>query len=239
MVRVRAHERTFDFSDIPCESRARSIAVFIALVLEPPSFIEPSPPAEAPREVDAREPSVSEASPVTLRGETGAIVRAAPTSNTTNTPTALGWGARLVWGKRLGLSTGLSGFLPHDYRYARGTVRVVGARIDAALRGSLDAGRMTFFLELGPQLAWTSNRGQEVANARSVQRLEVVAKTRGGARWNLTRNAGVFVALHTALVPRPANYLLNPDEYVGSAPSLWFGAQLGLSFAISPSARLH
>jgi hypothetical protein len=204
--------------------------------LEPPSFAHPTPPDPEPEVVDEREPSAPKAAPATLRWETGPLVRSAPTSNTTNTPIALGWDARIVWGKRFGLSSGLAGFLPYDYRYDLATVRVVRVRIDGGLRGSLDAGKFTFFLELGPELAWTSNRGQEVAEARSEQRLEVAAKTRAGARWNLTRNSGLFTALHAALTPRPSHSQLNPDQAVGSAPDLWLGAELGLSFDVSPTA---
>lgn len=239
LVRIRHQERSFDFSESPCESRARSVAVFIALVLEPPSFLESSPPAPPPApsvEVDEREFRVLETDPAVLRWETSPLVRVAPASDTTNTPLALGWDARLVWGKRLALSAGVAGFLPYEYRYDSAVVRVTRVRFDGALRGSLDAGVTTFFLELGPELAWTSSRGEEVLNARTEQRLEVAVKTRAGARWNFPRNVGLFTALRAALDPRPSNYRLNPDQDVGSAPSLWLGVELGLSFVISPAA---
>lgn len=243
LVRIHQQERNFDFSGTSCGSRARSVAVFIALILEPPSFLESSPPPSQPAppsvEVDERESRVFEAAPAVLRFETSPLVHIAPSSGTTNTPVALGWDARVVWGERLGLSAGVAGFLPYDYRYDSGVVRVTRVRIDAALRGSLDVGVTTFFLELGPELAWTSSWGKQVLNPRNEQRLEVTAKTRAGARWNVTRSMGLFTALHAALDPRPSNYQLNPDQDVGSAPSLWLGAELGLSFVIAPAASVR
>lgn len=227
-VQVATEERVLRDPERSCSERARAVAVFIALVLDPPvlSFGEPvvrpvGPPAPAPRPRDG--------APLTL--ELGPLLEMAPLSDAAQVPIAGGFGARLAWGRGLGLAFGAALLLPTRMKLPEANARLVWIPFDVSVRASSYFGPIKLGAELGPELALLFASGESVNNPRTSTRLEVGARAAGSLTWDMSSHLGAFLTVFSIWRPQPYEFRVNPDLESGTTPPLWLGASLGLSLS--------
>jgi hypothetical protein len=230
-VQVAAEERVLRDPQRSCGERARAVAVFIALVLDPPvlSFGEPAlrpaapppaPPAPKPREGGA---------PLTL--ELGPLLEVAPVSDAAHTPVAGGFGGRLAWGRGLAVAFGAALLLPTRMQLPQANARLVWIPFDVSARVSTHLGPIKLGAELGPELALLFASGENVVNPRTSTRLEVGARVAGSLTWDMSSHLGAFLTAFSVWRPEPYEFRVNPDLESGMTPPLWIGASLGLSLS--------
>lgn len=230
-VHVANEERVLKDPQRSCSERARAVAVFIALVLDPPvlSFGEPAPrPAPPPPPPPAPTP-VREGAP--LRLELGPLLEMAPISDSTRPPLAGGFGARLAWGNSVALAVGAALLLPTRLELPEADARVVWLPLDVALRGSTRSGPLRLSAELGPELAILFASGEGVNNPRTSARLEVGARLAGSVAYDMSSHLGAFLTLFSVWRPRPYEFRVNPELESGTTPPVWIGASLGLALS--------
>ncbi|HVY30865.1 MAG TPA: hypothetical protein VHB79_30105 [Polyangiaceae bacterium] len=232
-VRVDHQERAFRDPERACRERARTAAVFIGLVLDPPILPEvkpaspppppPPPPPPLPRPA-ARPPGT----PLTL--ELGPLLEAAPISDAAQLPLAGGFGGRLVWGRAWGIAVGAAFLLPTRLALPAADARLVWLPFDLSLRKTYETDVISLAGELGPEAALLFVTGDRVKNPRTSTRLEVGARAALSLTWSMSQHLGAFLTLFGVYRPRPYEFKVNPDLESGSTPPLWLGASLGLSF---------
>jgi hypothetical protein len=230
-IRVATEERVFKDAGRSCGERARTAAVFIGLVLDPPIFPETKPevaaaPAPPPRVVATRPPR--RVTPLTL--ELGPLLQVAPVSDATQLPLAGGFGGRLAWGRGLAVAAGAAFLLPTRLALPVADARVVWLPFDVSLRASHDAGPVAMAAELGPELALLFASGDRVKNPRTSTRLELGARGALSLTWGMSSQLGAFVTFFGVWRPKPYAFRVNPDLESGTTPPVWVGASLGLSF---------
>jgi hypothetical protein len=240
-------KRSFQEPQRLCEERARAAAVFLGLILEPPTFFsltELSPDEAALAEEEPQlETTGEELGDVPLRShdsgrpgewrntwEGGALVRLAPHSSTNSVPVQWGLQARGIWGREGALSLGIKAFLPHSLNFDEADVSVTRAAGDVSFRLRKAFEVHSLALELGPELSLVATRGVKVTRPQSELRLETGARAAISAMSRFSAKWGAFVAAEGVLVPRPSRYWLLPERSLGTAPALWLGTTLGLAW---------
>lgn len=232
-VRIGEELRVFRDRERGCAERARSSAVFIGLVLDPPLLPEeppPSPPSGAAAAV--RAPAPSEAKPKTssyLTLELGPLLQAAPDAAAAQVPLAGGFGSRIVWGSSWGIALGAAFLLPTRLRLPAADARVVWIPFDLSLRLRLGGEELSWSMELGPEAALLFATGDRVQNPRTSTRLELGARGALSASWGMSTHVGAFVTLFSVWRPKPYEFKVNPGVESGTTPAWWLGSALGLS----------
>jgi hypothetical protein len=232
-VRVASQERLFRDPERSCRERARTAAVFIGLVLDPPILPEAKPPAPPPPVPPAPPPApptptVEAATPLAI--QLGPLLEAAPISDAAEVPRAGGFGARLAWGRALGVAVGAAFLLPTRLALPRADARLVWLPFDVSLRTTHEAGPVALSGELGPELALLFASGDRVKNPRTSTRVEVGARAAVSLTYSMSAHLGAFVTLFGVWRPRPYEFRVNPALASGTTPPVWLGASLGLSF---------
>lgn len=235
-VRVAGQERRFRDPDHACRERARTAAVFIGLVLDPPVLPEvqpepprPTPPPAAPPPPEpAPQPEPTRSTPLTA--ELGPLLQAAPISDAKQVPLVGGFGGRLIWGRELGLSLGVAFLLPARLALPAADARLVSLPFDVSLRSTYEAGVIALSGELGPEAALLFVSGDRVRNPRTSTRLELGARGALSLTWSMSQHLGAFATLFGVWRPRPYEFRVNPNLESGRTPPLWVGVSLGLSF---------
>ena len=228
-VRVASEERVFKDAGRACVERARTAAVLIALVLEPPTFPD-AKPAPSPPPPQPAPPPASPRHAVPLTFEFGPLLQAAPASDAAQLPVAGGFGGRLAWGRAWGVSAGAAFLLPTRLALPAADARLVWVPFDVALRATREAGPVALSAELGPELAMLFASGERVNNPRTSLRLEAGARGALSLTWGMSSQLGAFFTLFGVWRPKPYSFRVNPGLPSGTTPSLWVGAALGLSF---------
>jgi hypothetical protein len=229
-IRVANEERIFKDAGRSCLERARNAAVFIGLVLDPPVLPEAErPKAVAPAHERTRAVPRRAVTPLTL--ELGPLLQAAPISDASQLPLAGGFGARLAWGRALGVSVGAAFLLPTRLALPAADARLVWLPFDVALRTTHHFTPLAWSAELGPELALLFATGDRVNNPRTSTRLEVGARAACSLTWGMSSQLGAFATLFGSWRPRPYAFRVNPELESGTTPPLWLGASLGLSFS--------
>jgi hypothetical protein len=231
-VRVGPEVRVFRDPGRACTERARSSAVFIGLVLDPPLLPEaPEPKPSAPAKVAATPPP-TEPKPrpsAHLVLELGPLLQAAPISDSAQLPLAGGFGGRLAWGKTWGAAFGAAFLLPTRLHLPAADARVVWLPFDLSLRLTQGGPALSWSAELGPELALLFATGEGVDNPRTSTRVELGARGAVSLSWGMGSHVGAFVTLFSELRPKPYDFRVNPDMASGSSPAWWLGSSLGLS----------
>ena len=227
-VEVGAERRVFRDPDRACSERARSSAVFIGLILDPPLLPEAEPAASPPRDV-APAAAPPPATGPHLAVELGPLIEAAPISDAAALPLAGGFGGRLAWGRTFALSLGAAFLLPTRLELPQADARLVWLPFDVSLRASREAGPVRLAAELGPELALLFASGDRVENPRTSTRLEVGGRGAGSLTWGMSPHLGAFVTLFAVWRPKPYEFRVNPDLASGTTPPLWIGTSLGLA----------
>lgn len=230
-VEVAREERVLRDPQRGCSERARAVAVFIALVLDPPVLsFEPKPrPATPPPAPPAPTSPVKGGAPLTL--ELGPVLQMAPLSDAAQLPIAGGFGGRLAWGRTVAVSFGAGLLLPTRLQLPQADARLVWLPFDVSLRLSHAIGAVRVAAELGPELALLFASGEAVKNPRTSTRLEVGARLAGSLTWDMSTHLGAFLTVFSLWRPQPYEFRVAPDLESGTTPPLWLGASLGLSLS--------
>jgi hypothetical protein len=231
-IRVATEERVFKDAGRSCAERARTAAVFIGLVLDPPIFPEakPAPPPPVPRPAARVAPPPPAQPSTSLTLELGPLLQAAPVSDASQVPLAGGFGGRLAWGRSLGVAVGAAFLLPTRLALPAADARLVWLPFDVSLRATQRVGPVALAGELGPELALLFASGDRVKNPRTSTRLEVGARGALSLTWSMSSQLGAFLTVFGVWRPKPYSFRVNPDLASGTTPGVWLGASLGLSF---------
>ena len=231
-VRVAGQERVFRDPERSCRERARTAAVFIGLVVDPPILPEveraPPKPLPAPPPQRAQPKPSPPGTPLTL--ELGPLLEAAPISDAQQVPLAGGFGGRLAWGRGLSLVAGAAFLLPTRLALPQADARLVWLPFDLALRATQEVETLALAAELGPEFALLFVSGERVKNPRTSTRLELGARGAVSLTWSMSTHLGAFMTLFGVWRPKPYEFRVNPGLESGTTPPLWVGASLGLSF---------
>ena len=230
-VQVADEARVLQDPQRSCSERARAVAVFIALVLDPPvlSFGEPTPRPTPPPAVPAPPSTSKKGAPLTL--ELGPLLEMAPVSDAAHTPVAGGFGGRLAWGHGVSLAVGAALLLPTRLQLPEADARLVWLPFDVSARFSRHFGAVRLGAELGPELALLFASGESVNNPRTSTRLELGARLAGSLTWDMSSHLGAFLTLFSVWRPQPYEFRVAPELESGTTPPLWLGASLGLSLS--------
>jgi hypothetical protein len=224
--------RTVEDGARRCDERARTAAVFVVLVLQPPSVaIDEAPVAAPPPGPPLR------AAPVTPppTGSTGPRVEvelsaqlALPVRPVFDGAVTAGGGVRIgVGGSLVSVTAGAALLAPATLRLPTGSVDLLRAPFDVDLRLAGRRGSVEVAGELGLAVALLHAQGHGFTVDESAFGAEVGVRAAGHLRWWLTDRVGVSLALQAVAVPAPARLIVSPAGVVGEAPFLWLAASFG------------
>jgi hypothetical protein len=219
-VAAGAEARDFDDHSRRCGERANAAAVFVALVLEPPSITE----APVPPPTRRRRPVV-----VLTVAPSIAVALAARAQQ----PVAAGGELQLFVGNRfVGGVIGAEGLSPV-------TLQVTGARalltrlpLWAALRGQLRRRTLELAIDLGLVLSFQVTEGLDVRPSVHETRLGLGLRAASQLVWWLRPRLGLVAGARFEWLPRPNDLILAGAGTVGATPSYWIGAMLGLALKL-------
>lgn len=216
-----------------CGERARMVAVFVAVVLEPPRFTRPPPPA--PPVVVAQPPIAAPTPPFTLDLELGPASQIAAATSVSNRPATAGGTARLLAGR--GLLRPLLGVTVQTattLRFDRADVRGLWIPVDVGLRlmgarGRWDGGGDLALAVVPVRLA---GQGPDLAPAEAGWRVEAGIRLGVSLRYWMTARVGISLSPHVSFFPRPYTLEVRDVGAVGETPKLWLGLQLGMAIRL-------
>jgi hypothetical protein len=212
--------RAYDDASRDCEERARVVAVFAAVILEPP-------------EIAAREKPMVETPRRRVELRVGAL------SDVALQASRLGfaWGGEIraaLLGRWLGLEIGAGAQTGTTLAWASYQASMTRFPIDLSLRGSLRGDRTVASASLGLAGAFFTLRGtgQALPVQNSGTRFDVGAVSMLSLALFPKTRLSPFATLHASLWPRPYKVVVDPVGQVGSTPQLWLGVTLGLALAL-------
>jgi len=211
-----------------CAERAQMAAVFIAIALDPPRF--PSVPAEPPPPPPP--PDSGAASPASLELELGPSLQLAPVAGTQNVPLALGGGGRLRWGRTVSLSLGAAVWSSTAIHYPKADARALWLPLDLGVRVMRAADGWDAGAEASLVVAPVRLEGANLPLSAGGWRAEIGGRGSAIVRWWLANRVGVFACAYAVTMPRPYTLRVVGVGEVGNTPTLWLGAQMGVSFRI-------
>jgi hypothetical protein len=228
-------ERVFRDVGHDCEQRARFAAVFIVLTLLPPELVIDVQPEPAPTPALPTPPPVPpEPPPRPLRLEIGAVLDLAPPLR--DAPQIVAPGGELRVARRFGLLAGVVGvgFEPRaSFTKAGLEVREARVPLDLGLRLGRPFGPGELDGEAALAAAIFRAQGLNTLMPQQATRLDLGARLAVTVRFGRPSARAVpFVGVHALVFPRPYEIATTPQGTLGSMPTLWLGATLGLSASI-------
>jgi hypothetical protein len=240
-VTIAGQERSFADPARGCAERAQNAAVFVALVLDPPTIAdltapEPAPPPAAPPAPPAPEkprhsPPVNQVNTTSWDFTVKGLLMAAPAEGTRQTAVAGGFGAWIRGQHPVHIAVG-AGLLKGALDFTDVTADAWWIPLDVALGFAGRTGSWEVAGEIGPNASLLSIAGRDLKDARSQIRLELGARAAGSSRFWLSQNFALFLSAEGIFRPMPYALQINPQGEVGQMPSLWFGGAAGLSAAL-------
>lgn len=239
-VKVRGQRRRFREPKRDCTERARHVAVFAVLVVDPlrvPSQAvndaeeEPEPPEKPPQrpaptpEPRATAPSHIDDSRVDL--SLGPLAQVALKSDASSAAQAGGLGLRLRYGQRVGATLGVAGLLPTSLHFALADARATWIPMDLGLSLSHRVSSWEVELNAGVAAALLLVEGQALDATRQTSRLELGGRLGVQVRYWASEHAGVFGGMFGSWFPKPYSLQVENLGAVGETPPAWLGGSLG------------
>jgi hypothetical protein len=234
-VQIRDAERRFAPLPEDCGERARLVAIFITLVVEPPAVSAPDPepppietasPAFVPEAAEPRAPWARIEAALTLH-------RPLSAERARRSPYPVGTTTRLSFGESYGVSIGLAGLLgAARFDYDTESVSLFRAGLDTAFRLQLVTPKMRWATDLGPEMTLIAVQGRDLEAARTSTRINFGARAATLLAFKWRDDLGWFLGASASFVPKAYALELEPGVPVGRTPHWWLGASLGLSIDV-------
>jgi hypothetical protein len=239
-VKVRGQRRRFRDQKRDCTERARHVAVFTVLILDPlrvPSnasaAVEEEPePAEKPGPAQPETPTIfvpppQPRSPASFDLSLGPVAQVALRSDIESTTQAGGLGLRLRYGSGVGVSLGLAYLLPTSLHFRDAEARANWAPMDLSLSLSQRAGSWAVALDLGVTGALLIVEGEALDATQQAARLELGGRAGAQVRYWASDRAGIYFGLSGSYFPKPYSLQVEGLGTVGTTPTAWFGGSIG------------
>jgi hypothetical protein len=239
-VKVRGQRRRFRDLKRDCTERARHVAVFTVLVVDPlhvPSNAvndaeeEPEPagnpvqlPAPAP---PTPRPTTPQAPGARFDLSLGPLAQVALKPNAESATQAGGLGLRLRYGQRVGVTLGLAGLLPTSLHFALADARATWMPMDLGLSLSRRVSSWEVEMDLGVAGALLLVEGQALDASQQASRLEVGGRLGAQVRYWASEHAGICGGMFGSWFPKPYSLQVEGIGAVGQTPSAWLGGSLG------------
>jgi hypothetical protein len=212
--RVSAGTASREFVDTPrrCDERAKKAAVFVALELAPPML------------------STSPSRPRTSRQGLQIELEAAGVYDSAPSAAAYAGGGRLaiyLGTRHVGGALGIAGLSSMTLELMGARARLSRVPIDLSARGQLRLHRVGLALDLGLVVAPQITSGLDVPASRTEVRVEFGLRLACHVEVWLGRVAP-FAMIQTEYVPAPFNLTLPAGQVVGTTPSYFLGAEVGI-----------
>lgn len=224
---------TRDFDDEPhnCQERVREASVYLTLVIEPPTLLEPLPESEPPPSPRPKPaPAPRRIYPLTSSLDLAGFIEGAPQVSDTITG---GGAVRASVGIRpvsAILGAAVSSYTTLKFPVA--SADILRVPFDVGIRGSLHVKQFELSgdLELAITLQHIRATGLQTNNITT--QADFGIRTALQLRWWVTTRVAPFVAIQGLISPRPLSFTINSLGNAGTAPYLWLGGCVGLSFEI-------
>jgi len=241
-VRVRGQRRRFRDLERDCTERARHVAVFTVLVVDPlhvPSQAvndaeeEPELPQKPARTEELPPPSPEPAKPAPAGARfdlsLGPLAQVALKSNAESATQAGGLGLRSRYGQRVGVTLGVAGLLPTSLHFAQADARAFWMPMDLGLSLSRRMSNWEVAMDLGATAALllVEGQGQGLDTTQQATRLEVGGRLGAQVRYWASEHAGICGGMFGSWFPKPYRLQVEGVGVVGETPGAWIGGSLG------------
>jgi hypothetical protein len=245
-VKVRGQRRRFRDTQRDCMERARHVAVFTVLIVDPlhvPRTVvsgaeeEPEPEkgpierqAEPPPTFPAdiyEPPSTAPGRPATFDLSLGPMAQVAMQSRQQSTTQAGGLGLRMRYGGNFGIMLGVAGLLPTSLQFADAEARATWIPVDLGLSLSQRVSSWEVAFELGAVGALLLVEGEALDSTRRASRLELGGRVGVQVRYWASERAGIYGGLFGLWYPKPYTLEVEGLGKVGETPTGWVGGSLG------------
>ena len=241
-VKVRGQRRRFKDAKRDCTERARHVAVFTVLVVDPlhvPAQVsaaeEEAEPAENTPEPATPPPPPSAPPPPAPRPEAaprfdlslGPVAQVALGSDAQSTTQAGGLGLRLRYGRAVGVTLGVAGLLPSSLHYELAEARATWVPMDLGLSLSQRMNAWELGLDLGLGAALLLVEGQALDATQQASRLELGGRLGAQVRYWASPHAGICGGMFASYFPKPYSLQVEGLGVVGQTPAAWVGGSLG------------
>jgi hypothetical protein len=239
-VKVRGQRRRFRDTKRDCTERARHVAVFAVLIIDPlrvPTRVveaeeEPEPPGK-PAHPDVPPPPPAPPAPrppgARLDLSLGPLAQVALKRNADTATQAGGLGLRLRYGQRIGITLGVAGLLPTSLHFELADARATWVPMDLgfSLSRRFDSWEVEMNLGAEAALLLVEGQSQGLDTTQQATRLEVGGRLGAQVRYWASEHAGICGGMFGTWFPKP--YALEVDGLgmVGETPSAWLGGSLG------------
>jgi hypothetical protein len=239
-VKVRGQRKRFRDTKRDCLERARHVAVFAVLVLDPlhvpqsaVSDAEEEPEPEKPVETPPR-PAPPRPAPPAPSGahfdlSLGPLAQVALKTDTSGSTQAGGLGLRFRYGTSVGVTLGIAGLLPTSLHFAEADARATWAPMDLGLSLAQRVSSWEVELDLGlaANLLLVEGQGQALDATQQASRLEVGGRVGAQVRYWASKHAGIWGGMFVTYFPEPYSLQVEGIGKVGQTPSGWIGGSLG------------
>lgn len=240
-VKVRGQRKRFKEAKRDCMERARHVAVFAVLVIDPlhvptntVTDVEEEPEPEKPAETPPPPPPVVHR-PATDTGGAhfdlalGPLAQVALRSDVSSSTQAGGLGLRLRYGETVGLTLGLAGMLPTSLHFASADARATWAPLDLglSLAQRVSSWEVGLDLSVAAAVLVVEGQGQGLDVTQQAIRLEVGGRVGAQVRYWASRHAGVWGGMFVTYFPEPYSLQVDNVGTVGKTPGAWIGGGLG------------
>jgi hypothetical protein len=239
-VKVRGQRRRFRDVKRDCLERARHVAVFTVLVVDPlhvPSNAvndaeeepEPAekPPETAPLPKPKPRPKPPQDDTAKLDLSLGPLAQVALRSDAQSSTQAGGLGLRLRYGASFGFTLGIAGLLPTSLHYDQAEARATWAPMDFGLYLSRRVASWEVELDAGVGGALLLVEGQALDATQQASRAEVGGRIGAQVRYWASEHAGICGGMFGTYFPEPYSLQVEGVGTVGQTPSAWVGGSLG------------
>jgi hypothetical protein len=240
-VKVRGQRRRFRDTKRDCTERARHVAVFTVLIVDPlrvpnrtvDAEEEPEPPEKQPEPAPVPRPTPTPA-PARERGAAfdlslGPLAQVALKNDSSSTTQAGGLGLRLRYGQSFGVTLGVAGLLPSSLHYPQADARATWMPLDLGLSLSRRVASWEVELDLGfgGALLLVEGQGKGLDTTRQASRLELGGRIGAQVRYWASEHAGICGGMFGTYFPEPYSLQVQGVGVVGQTPTAWIGGSLG------------
>jgi hypothetical protein len=237
-VKVRGQRRRFKNTERDCTERARHVAVFTVLIVDPlrvpthevDAEEEPEPvekPPEPPPEPKPIPPPPPADDGAAFDLSLGPLAQVALRNDRSTTSQAGGLGLRLRYGTSVGVTLGLAGLLPTSLHYDQAEARATWVPMDLGLSLSQRVSSWEVELDLGLGGALLLVEGQALDATQQASRLEVGGRIGTQVRYWASKHAGICGGMFGTYFPKPYALQVEGVGVVGETPTAWVGGSLG------------